>query len=132
MRHLDSYSPSYPRLLKHGTFTVVLLVVILRLCDTGNGGCSLPIVYGIESNLRVIQNQKQLWAAENKKSIHDTPTETDLAPYFSNGRFPNALIGETYRINPIGDRPVATVPRRVSYGKTVFEAGSEVTLDGDN
>jgi hypothetical protein len=83
----------------------------------------------IINNLRVIQNQKQLWAADKKKTDYDTPTEADLAEYFNNGRFPSTVIGEAYRINPVSKSPVAKVPSRIRYGGKIIEAGGELTLD---
>jgi hypothetical protein len=88
-----------------------------------------PSTYSlIVNNLRVIDNQKQLWAAEQKKGDHDTPSETDLAPYFSNGRFPASIIGETYIINNVRTQPTATIPSRLTTPKMTIEAGGTVAL----
>ncbi len=83
----------------------------------------------IMNNLRIIQNQKQLWAADNKKTAEDTPTEAALVGYFNSGRIPRSVIGETYRINPIGKSPAAVVPKRIRFERRTIEAGGEVTLD---
>jgi hypothetical protein len=83
----------------------------------------------IINNLRVIQNQKQLWMAENKKGDNDTPAESDLAPYFNSGKFPTSVMGETYNINPCGQNPTATLPSRLKMAKRAIEAGGQVTLE---
>lgn len=82
----------------------------------------------IVNNLRVIDNQKQLWAATWKKGDNDTPSTADLAPYFSNGRFPTSVMGETYNINNVGTQPTATVPSRLETPQMTIEAGGTVAL----
>jgi hypothetical protein len=83
----------------------------------------------IMNNLRIIQMKKELWAADNKKTGEDTPTEADLVGYFNSGRIPSSAIGETYRINPVGKSPAAVVPMRIRYGTKVIEAGGEINWD---
>lgn len=82
----------------------------------------------IVHNLRVIDSQKHAWADERKKGDNNTPSEADLSPYFQNGKFPPAVIGETYHINPVGQRPTATTPSRLRWGKLTIEAGSVITI----
>lgn len=128
----------YPRSPEHSGFkkagilvaVLVLSVLFLRL-RTNESQEVLPLYSGIVSNLRVIQNSKQLWAAEKKRTDEDTPTELDLAPYFNSGRFPQPVIGETYRINPVGMNPVAVVHKRIRVGSRTIEAGGEVRLDNE-
>ena len=82
----------------------------------------------IVHNLRVIDSQKHAWADEHKKGDNDTPSEADLSPYFQNGKFPPAVIGETYNINPVGRQPTATTPSRLKMAKMTIEAGSVITI----
>ena len=82
----------------------------------------------IIQNLRVIDSQKHAWADEQKKGDNDIPSEADLSPYFQNGKFPPAVIGETYNINPVGQQPTATTPKRLKNGKLTIEAGSVITI----
>lgn len=110
---------------------VVMIIGLLAMIAIPAIGTSMNTARhtSIVNNLRVIQNQKQLWAAQEKKGDNDTPTEADLAPYFNTGKFPSAVVGETYNINPVGQSPTATLASRLKLAKKVFEAGSQVTLD---
>jgi prepilin-type N-terminal cleavage/methylation domain-containing protein len=109
---------------------VVMIIGLLAMIAIPNINGSLATSrYGaIISNLRVIDNQKQLWAADNKKGDNDTPSEADLAPYFQNGRFPATVMGETYNINNVGTQPTATIPSRLKMAKMTIEAGGTVAL----
>lgn len=82
----------------------------------------------IVNNLRVIDNQKQLWAATWKKADDDTPSEADLVPYFGDGRFPKSVLGETYNINNVRTRPTATLRSRLKTPGMTLEAGSTVAI----
>jgi prepilin-type N-terminal cleavage/methylation domain-containing protein len=63
---------------------------------------------GIVSNLLLIENAKDLWATENKKSTGDTATSTDLAVYMRNGSWVKPQAKETYNINALGTLASAT------------------------
>lgn len=52
-------------------------------------------------NLEQIDNAKQLWATEYKKSEDDTPTEEDVKAYLKGTRMPQCPEGGTYTINPV-------------------------------
>ena len=107
----------------------VLALGLFALVAIPQVGSRPPSTYRkIINNLRVIDNQKQLWAATWKKADNDTPSEADLAPYFSNGRFPISVMGETYNINNVGTQPTATVPSRLKMPKMTIEAGGTVAL----
>lgn len=110
---------------------VVMIIGLLAMIAIPAVGNSMATARynSIINNLRVIQNQKQLWMAENKKGDSDTPTESDLAPYFNSGKFPTSVMGETYNINPCGQNPTATLPSRLKMAKKSIEAGGQVTLD---
>lgn len=110
---------------------VVMIIGLLAMIAIPAVGNSMATARynSIINNLRVIQNQKQLWMAENKKGDSDTPTESDLAPYFNSGKFPTSVMGETYNINPCGQNPTATLPSRLKMAKKAIEAGGQVTLD---
>jgi len=60
------------------------------------------------NNLRQIDGAKRSWALENKKEKTDTPTQSDLMPYF--GEFPTCPAGGTYQINSVGEPPTCSVP----------------------
>lgn len=79
----------------------------------------------IVANLRVIENAKELWATENRKGTGDTPSDTDIAPYLRNNKFPPTLVcNETYTLNPVGTPPTAVVPSKLG----TYAAGSTITL----
>lgn len=88
----------------------------------------IPIHLQIIHNLGVIDSQKQVWAAENRKNNYAAPSEADLAPYFSNGKFPKTLVGEIYVINSIAQKPTAMILSRLKIDKMTVEAGSTITI----
>jgi len=109
---------------------VVMIIGLLAMIAIPNinGSLATSRYNAIINNLRVIDNQKQLWAADQKKGDNDTPTETDLAPYFGNGRFPAKVMGETYNINAVGTPPTATIPSRLKMPKQTIESGGTIAL----
>lgn len=113
---------------------VVMIIGLLAMIAIPNINSSLATARynSIINNLRVIQNQKQLWAAESKKGDNDTPSESDLAPYFNQGKFPSSVMGETYNINAVGQSPTATLPSRLKMAKKTIEAGGTVALEDNN
>jgi general secretion pathway protein G len=62
------------------------------------------------NNLRMIDAAKNQWALENKKGPGDTPTESDLLPYFKNHQMPKCPAGGVYTIGTLSNAPVCTVP----------------------
>ncbi|HEY4414978.1 MAG TPA: hypothetical protein VGO57_04725 [Verrucomicrobiae bacterium] len=62
------------------------------------------------NNLRVIDGAKTQWALEKNKKTGDVPTEEDLLPYITHGKFPHCPQGGVYTIGPIGETPKCTVP----------------------
>jgi type II secretory pathway pseudopilin PulG len=107
---------------------VVLGLLLMVVIPTINGALATARYNEIIQTLRVIENQKQLWASVNKKSDNDTPRASDLVPYFQNGLFPPSTIGETYNINPVGKPPTATVPTRLRTPKGIIEAGGKIDI----
>ncbi len=109
---------------------VVMIIGLLAMIAIPNinGSLATSRYNAILNNLRVIDNQKQLWAADQKKGDNDTPSETDLAAYFSNGKFPASVMGETYNINNVGTQPTATISSRLKMPKMTIEAGGTVSL----
>ena len=109
---------------------VIMIIGLLAMVAIPNinGALATARLGSIVQNLRVIDNQKQLWAAEHKKGDNDTPSEQDLSPYFQNGKFPVAVVGETYNINPVGQQPTATTPSRIKTPKLTIKAGGVVTI----
>ncbi|HRI12021.1 MAG TPA: prepilin-type N-terminal cleavage/methylation domain-containing protein [Verrucomicrobiota bacterium] len=109
---------------------VVMIIGLLAMIAIPNinGSLATSRYNAIINNLRVIDNQKQLWAADQKKGDNDTPSESDLAPYFGNGKFPPPIMGETYNINNVGTQPTATIPSRLKMPKQTIESGGTISL----
>ncbi len=109
---------------------VVMIIGLLAMIAIPNinGSLASSRYSAIINNLRVIDNQKQLWAADQKKGDNDTPSESDLAPYFANGKFPPSVMGETYNINNVGTQPTATISSRLKMPKQTIEAGGTISL----
>jgi prepilin-type N-terminal cleavage/methylation domain-containing protein len=60
------------------------------------------------NNLRMIDNAKQQWALENKKSDTDTPTEDDVKVYVKNEKMPTCPGGGKYLIEPVNTDPTCS------------------------
>lgn len=67
---------------------------------------------GILQNLRALVLVKNAWAADTRSGPEAIPTESDLAPYFNGGKFPEPLWHECYQIRAIGELPTATLGKR--------------------
>ena len=65
------------------------------------------------NNLRQIDLAKRLWAQDNKKESTDTPTESDLKPYLTNGKMPICPQGGEYTIGSVGEKPTCSHPGHV-------------------
>ncbi|MFN0067259.1 MAG: competence type IV pilus major pilin ComGC [Limisphaerales bacterium] len=68
---------------------------------------------GLLSNLRVIDNAKDLWALETNKGTGDTPTPDEIKVYLRNNEMPRPVVGETYTINPVGTPAFAVTSRKL-------------------
>jgi prepilin-type N-terminal cleavage/methylation domain-containing protein len=63
------------------------------------------------NNLRQIDNAKQLWATENKKTDADVPTEADVMPYLGKGTaMPTCPGNGKYTINAVSANPTCDAP----------------------
>jgi hypothetical protein len=62
------------------------------------------------NNLRQIDGAKQQWALEKGKEQTDTPTQSDITPYFKDSRMPVCAAGGVYTINPVGEPPTCSIP----------------------
>jgi hypothetical protein len=62
------------------------------------------------SNLRLIDDAKQQWAADNNKPANSLPTVKDLLPYFKQTGFPACPDGGTYSLNAVDEVPTCSVP----------------------
>lgn len=112
------------------TAIAALVCVALFIIPTGPGSPHSGSAYnGILNNLLVIENQKQLWMADHKRTLGDTPTAEELAPYFNGRKFPQAAVGETYNINAIGKPVTATLTRPLKTSKGVLPVGSQIVLE---
>jgi prepilin-type N-terminal cleavage/methylation domain-containing protein len=60
-------------------------------------------------NLDAIDNSKQQWAIENKKSDKDIPTEDDIRVYLKDSKFPSCPGGGTYTINAVDQKAICSV-----------------------
>ncbi len=109
---------------------VVMIIGLLAMIAIPNinGSLATSRYNAIINNLRVIDNQKQLWAADQKKGDNDEPSQTELAPYFGGGRFPASVMGETYNINVVGTPPTATISSRLKMPKQTIEAGGTISM----
>ncbi len=81
---------------------------------------------GIKQNLRLIDNIKDQWAAENRKLGAAEPTREDLAPYFKNGKFPTPVVEETYQIGAVNEPAQAILQQ----GDTLNGQAGPFTSDG--
>lgn len=59
------------------------------------------------SNLRQIDDAKEVWATETNQGDNATPTQSDLVPTYIK-TFPSCPTNGTYAINPIGTPPTCT------------------------
>ena len=80
----------------------------------------------IKQNLRLIDNIKDQWAAENRKLGAAEPTRDDLAPYFKNGKFPKSVVGETYQLGTVNEPAQAILQQ----GDTLNGQAGPFTSDG--
>jgi competence protein ComGC len=62
------------------------------------------------NNLRQIDTAKHQWALENNKKETDTPTESDLLPYFRSHQWPQCPAGGTYTIGAVSNAPACSIP----------------------
>ena len=62
------------------------------------------------NNLRQIDAAKNQWALEHNKTGDDTPTETDLTPYFNDHHMPVCIAGGTYTIGNVSEPPTCSIP----------------------
>lgn len=113
-----------------GGLLLVLIGGVLILPTTmGNSFACPSAANAIASHLHIIGNAKQLWMAENKRSETDTPTASELLPFFNDNRFPESVAGETYQINPVDHSPTAILGRPLKTSKGRFPAGAVVHVD---
>jgi prepilin-type N-terminal cleavage/methylation domain-containing protein len=124
------------RLSRRAAFTLIEIMIVVMIIGllammavpAISGSLATSRYNAILNNLRVIDHQKQLWAADHKKGDNDVPTESDLGPYFNNGSFPATIMGETYNINSVGTPPTATLTSRLKMPKMTIESGGTVAI----
>jgi hypothetical protein len=65
------------------------------------------------NNLRLIDDAKQQWAADNSMPNSAVPAAKDLLPYFKENVFPVCPDGGTYSINAVDEIPTCSIPGHV-------------------
>ena len=60
-------------------------------------------------NREAIDNSKQLWCTENKKSEKDTPSEDDIKVYLKDNKFPQCPSGGQYSVNAVDAKCTCSV-----------------------
>jgi hypothetical protein len=65
------------------------------------------------NNLQMIDAAKDQWASEHQKQATDTPTESDLLPYFDNHQFPHCPAGGVYTIGRDFDPPACSITNHI-------------------
>ena len=62
------------------------------------------------NNLRTIDAAKNQWVLDKDKKGGDTPTESDLLPYFKNHQMPHCIAGGVYLIGAVTNLPTCSIP----------------------
>ena len=63
------------------------------------------------NNLRQIDNAKQMWATENKKTDADVPAEADIIPYLNKGTaMPTCPGNGKYTLHAVQENPTCDAP----------------------
>jgi len=62
------------------------------------------------NNLRLIDDAKQQWAADQAQPDSALPTVKDLLPYFKDNGFPECPEGGTYTLNAVNEVPTCSIP----------------------
>jgi hypothetical protein len=62
------------------------------------------------NNLRLIDDAKQQWKADQGKPDTAVPTVKDLLPYFKDKGFPECPAGGTYSLNALNEVPTCSIP----------------------
>lgn len=112
-----------------GLLLALIVGALILPTRMGNSFACPSAPNAIATHLRVIENAKQLWMAENKRSETNTPTAAELLPFFNENRFPESVAGETYQINPVDQSPTAILARPLKTSKGRLPAGAVVHVD---
>lgn len=75
-------------------------------------------------NLRILEGAKDQWALDRSKKTGEMPLESDLTLYLNNGRMPAVVVGESYKIHPVGSNSTAVA--QVKLGS--IPTGSAITI----
>jgi prepilin-type N-terminal cleavage/methylation domain-containing protein len=82
----------------------------------------------IQSNLRIIEDSKCIWAMERRVNTGTEPQVMDLVDYIKGQQLPQPVAGETYNINPVGVLASATLNQSL----VDLPEGTELTLNSEN
>ncbi len=82
----------------------------------------------IQSNLRIIEDSKCIWAMERRVESGAEPEVADLVSYIKGQQLPQPVAGETYNINPVGVLASATLNQSL----VDLPEGTELTLNSEN
>jgi prepilin-type N-terminal cleavage/methylation domain-containing protein len=116
-----------------GGFTLIEVMVTVAILGL-LAGISVPNVMKsrdqaalktILSNLRLVEEAKEVWALQAHATTGALPGEADLADYIRGDSLPTPVMGEVYNINEIGVPASATLA--VKLGN--IPAGGTVSLD---
>lgn len=112
-----------------GLLLALIVCALILPTRMGNSFACPSAPNAIASHLRIIENAKQLWMAENKKPESDIPSAGELVPYFNQREMPKAVVGEIYQINALNQEPTAILTRPMETSKGTLPAGTIVHLD---
>jgi prepilin-type N-terminal cleavage/methylation domain-containing protein len=109
--HIDEHAMKI-RTTRNAGFTLVEIMIVIAIIGMLAAAATTGITRALKTskeqickmNRDAVDNAKQLWMVENKKSDKDTPSEDDLKVYLKNNTFPSCPGGGTYTIYA-GEQP---------------------------
>jgi prepilin-type N-terminal cleavage/methylation domain-containing protein len=113
--------PSTSRKSRYSAFTLVEIMIAVSIIGLLASMAIYNFVQArdhgrikmIMTNVRVLENAKEMWAFEAKKGEGAVPVEADVTPFLKQNKMPNTVIGETYVLNALGEHAEAKTPIKV-------------------